>query len=124
MKDNNVQLGKYGESLAYEYLRDRGYQLKEKNVRMLRTEIDLIVQKGQLLVFVEVKTRRIERFGIGTESVDERKQRKLIQAANLYLSRMKGSGIVNIRFDVIAISINPSTNLPTRIIHCIDAFRA
>jgi putative endonuclease len=123
MKEDFVNVGRYGEQIAAQYLIERGYKILERNLRLLRTEIDLIVEKDSTIVFVEVKTRRNEYFGLGLEAVDARKQKKVSQAAAIYLSRRGFHQITGCRFDVISISMNPSTIIPSRIIHCQDAFR-
>ena len=65
-------------------------------------EIDAVAWDGPVLVFVEVKTRRGERYGSPGEAVDPRKQRKLFTLARAYMAR-KRLGQAPVRFDVVAV---------------------
>ena len=96
-------LGKEGERLAEQYLKKKGYQLVERNYRCKAGELDLIVLDRRVLVFVEVKTRTGERFGSPLEAVAYHKQRKMIQAAQFFLSA-KGLHQRDARFDVVGVS--------------------
>ncbi len=84
-----MNLGQIGENLVAENYKSRGYKIIDRNVRLHGArqigEIDLIAIKGKLLVFVEVKTRKSERFGFAAESVDRNKQKKLVRSAKLYI---------------------------------------
>lgn len=96
-------LGQEGERLAERYLRKKGYKLVERNYRCAVGELDLIVLDRRVVVFVEVKTRTGHGFGSPLEAVEFRKQRKMIQAAQFFLST-KGLQQREARFDVIGIS--------------------
>ena len=96
-------LGQEGERLAERYLRKKGYKLVERNYRCAVGELDLIVLDRRIVVFVEVKTRTNHGFGSPLEAVEFRKQRKMIQAAQFFLSA-KGLQQREARFDVIGIS--------------------
>jgi len=74
-----------------------------RNVRADRVEIDLIARRGPLLIFVEVKARRSTRFGVASEAVDARKQRRLRRGARAWLasSPTAARGARRFRFDVI-----------------------
>lgn len=82
MADN---IGASAEALACQYLQQQGLKLIAKNFRCKSGEIDLIMQEGQTLVFVEVRLRSNRRFGDAGSSIDTNKQRKLIRAAEHYL---------------------------------------
>lgn len=77
--------GASAEALACCYLQQRGLKLIAKNFRCKSGEIDLIMQEGQTLVFVEVRLRSNQRFGDAGSSIDANKQRKLIRTAEHYL---------------------------------------
>lgn len=94
-------LGKWGERLVAEDLRKRGWKIRETNYRCRMGEIDLIVENGRYLVFVEVKLRKNNRFGQAGEAVTLEKQRKLRATAELYLSE-NPTGLQP-RFDVVEI---------------------
>lgn len=96
-------LGKEGERLAERFLKTKGYKLLERNYRCARGEIDLIALDGRVIVFVEVKTRTGHGFGNPLEAVEFRKQRKMIQTAQYFLSE-KGLHQREARFDVVGIS--------------------
>jgi putative endonuclease len=96
-------LGKAGEQVAEQYLKNKGYKLIERNYRCALGELDLIVLDRRVVVFVEVKTRTGHGYGSPLEAVEFRKQRKMIQAAQYFLSERKLHQR-DARFDVVGIS--------------------
>ena len=83
-------VGKWGEKLAVDFLKQEGFSIIGCNVRQNRhDEIDIIAQKGELLVFVEVKTRKAEEYGRPAMAVDQKKRHKLNRAAAAYLRKAK-----------------------------------
>ncbi|WP_188422272.1 YraN family protein [Oxalicibacterium solurbis] len=96
--------GQRGEDAACDYLRQRGLALVERNFRCKGGEIDLVMQEGDVLVFVEVRLRADRSHGGAAASVTPAKQRKLILAAQHYLQRYRMPPAC--RFDVIAIDGN------------------
>jgi putative endonuclease len=102
------QLGARGEEAALARYRDDGYSLVARNWRCPAGELDLVLRRGDLMVFCEVKTRAGGAFGGGHEAVTWRKQRKLRQLAELFLAGMRGHpGAV--RFDVASVLARPGT---------------
>ena len=99
---NKRQIGSEKESLACEFLKERGYVIIEQNYRCRLGEIDIIAKDGIYLVFAEVKFRRTGKLGDPFEAVDAHKQSKIRQVANCYLMQNK---IENawVRFDVVGI---------------------
>ena len=95
--------GRDGERLAERYLQQKGYKVVERNYRCRGGEVDLIALDRKVIVFVEVKTRSDHRFGNPLEAVENRKQKKMIQAAEFFLSEKKLHNR-EARFDVIGIS--------------------
>ncbi len=95
--------GREAEQAACDYLQQHGLRLIERNYRCPPGEIDLIMESGNCMVFVEVRYRNNALFGSAAESVDRRKQRKLIAAAKHYLQRYKQRAKQPARFDIIAI---------------------
>ena len=81
--------GQAGEDAALEHLRKSGLRLVERNFRCKAGEIDLIMQDGSALVFVEVRKRSNPHFGGAAASVTWQKQRRLIRAAQFYLLRFR-----------------------------------
>ena len=90
-----------GEKLALRHLEGKGYELITRNYFIRGGEIDLILKKDGILVFVEVKTRRGSNFGFAAEALTVIKKQKLLRAINTYLNRIPG--YVPWRADLIAI---------------------
>lgn len=97
---NKVNAGRSFERQAAEFYRTQGFAVLEQNWRAGRKEIDLIVRKDNLVIFVEVKSSRSEKFGHPSERVDRRKQENLIDAAQRFINDRQLTGI-DFRFDVI-----------------------
>lgn len=95
--------GREAEARAWQFLQSRGLRLLQRNYRSRRGEIDLVLQDRDSLVFVEVRYRRISRFGSGAESVDRRKQSRLIACAQHYLQTHPGIARHPCRFDVVSV---------------------
>jgi len=86
-KNPKKDTGNRAEATACDYLQRQGLKLVERNYLCKRGEIDLIMRDGQDTVFVEVRYRRSDRFGSSAESVDWRKQAKLLATAEHYLQQ-------------------------------------
>lgn len=113
--------GRDFEFVACEYLQQQGLKLIDRNYRTRQGEIDLIMLDGDYLVFVEVRYRSNPRFGSGAESIDQRKQSRLLAAAARYLQDLRRSTTQAARFDVVSITPQQDINA----IHWIkDAFQA
>jgi putative endonuclease len=114
MSDARQALARWGESLAAQYLTQKGYTLLAKNARTPHGEIDLVTQEGTTVVFVEVKTRNSTAFGPPEEAVTLTKQAHLLASADAYLQShpaLDGDW----RIDVIAIRRKKSA--PPEIVH-------
>ena len=95
------ELGKWGEDLAADYLQRKGYTIIERDWKSGKRDLDIIAQDGNVIVFVEVKTRRNRLFGEPEESVDYHKLQNLQRAISHYV---KFKHIrQEIRFDIISI---------------------
>lgn len=94
--------GILGEETAAKYYRAKGYTLLAANFRTRQGELDLVVQKGSLLVFAEVKTRQSDTALRPAEAVTPAKQRRLLAAARAYLAQL-GQEPDAIRFDVVEV---------------------
>ncbi|MBU4376955.1 MAG: YraN family protein [Candidatus Omnitrophica bacterium] len=99
VKDN---IGKTGEALASGYLKRQGYEILERNYKTKIGEIDIVARDGKALVFVEVKTRQSDLYGLPEEAINAKKMRKLTQLAELYIKR-KHLYQTEARFDVVGI---------------------
>jgi len=117
---SNKTLGSYGEFLARQYLKAQGYRILEENFRNKLGEIDLIVQDGKTICFVEVKTRQFLDQGQPYEAVTPWKIRKLSRMATFYLKHKYHSLEIPSRFDVISI-VQDKTSTPN-IQHIKNAF--
>lgn len=94
--------GAAAEQRARTWLESRGLKLRESNYRCRWGEIDLVMEDGDMLVFVEVRYRNSMRYGGAIDSIDARKRRRLCRAAADYLARQRGRQWSS-RFDVVAL---------------------
>lgn len=115
-------LGDKGERLAARYLRKQGMRILARNYRNQFGEIDLIALDGDQVVFVEVKTRKSNRFGEPVEAVGYAKQKKLTQLA---LGWLKKHRLLDrsARFDIVGI-IWPEDSKQPELKHYRNAFDA
>jgi putative endonuclease len=95
------KLGQWAEELAYQYLCEQGLQSVERNYRCKIGEIDLIMLDGKILVFVEVRYRKSQRYGGSMASIDTRKQQKILTVATAYLQKYNQER--QCRFDVVLV---------------------
>jgi putative endonuclease len=103
MTDERSTLGARGERATLELYRRRGFTLVATNWRCSIGEVDLVVRRGDVLVFCEVKTRRGSAHGAGVEAVDARKRRKLRALAEVFLLT-HGMHALSVRFDVASVT--------------------
>jgi len=96
--------GDQAERQACLYLTRHGLRLVSRNFRSRRGEIDLVMQEGEDLVFVEVRMRRHRGFGGALESVTFGKQQRIIHAASHFLQTHPAWSSHSCRFDVVAVS--------------------
>ena len=99
-KKDNILTGKKFEKLAVKYFEQQDYKILEQSWRSGHKEIDLIIQKDNLLVFVEVKSAYTKKFGHPSERVDKKKILNITNCAQEYLIAKKIENI-DIRFDVV-----------------------
>ncbi len=119
-RQSPTQLGRWAEELAYAHLCEKGLQGVERNYRCSQGEVDLVMQQGDILVFVEVRYRARQCYGSGLESVDISKQRRLIAIADEYLYTHREARDYRCRFDVVAIS---GSQRHPQLNWVVDAFR-
>jgi len=99
----DLTTGQQAELLACQFLQEHKLKLIMKNYHCRRGEIDLIMQDQKTLVFIEVRYRKNDRFGSALESVNHKKQAKIIITAEHYLLQ-NTQAFSGYRFDVVAIS--------------------
>ena len=102
MGRNKKKFGDRGEDLACEYLSSKGFQIIERNYRYGHGEIDIVAKDSEILVFVEVKSRKNLEFGYPEEAITEGKKQQIkrIASAYLYEHEIKDT---DCRIDVVAI---------------------
>lgn len=98
-----VAAGHRAEVLARHWLEARGLRLLLRNAHARGGELDLVMRHGKTLVVVEVRQRRSSRFGSALESVDWRKQARIVRATRLLLAQRPEWAHMPVRFDVVAI---------------------
>lgn len=114
---DKIKKGKEAEMTAADFLMSKGYEIVARNYRHKRSEIDLIVKKGNWLVFVEVKMRSSDAFGYPEEFVDYKKAKNILAGADEYTFANDWQG--NVRYDIVAIR---EMNGKKEIVHIEDAF--
>ena len=110
MTDARKKLGAWGESLAAQQLEAKGYEILHRNWRCAHGEIDLVVQAGQIVVFVEVKTRRGRAMGAPEAGLTPHKAKKLIQLGELYIYQHDLPD-VDWRVDLVAVELDATGKL-------------
>lgn len=95
------RLGAKGERKARWYLWRRGYKILERNYKNPFGEVDIIAKKGDVVAFIEVKTRLSDIFGAPSEAVNRERQRRYILAANYYYIGREPD--CTVRFDIIEV---------------------
>jgi len=114
------RLGDWGEAEARRYLETKAYVFMEGNFRVPEGEIDLVMQDGDIVVFIEVKTRTSDSFGTPEESVSREKRKRLIRAAWAFLQAREKIE-ASWRIDVVAIEASPNWTIQ-RLDHYQSAF--
>lgn len=104
MSKYKKHLGKLGEDYAVKYLKGKGYEVSGRNVYVGGGEIDIVAKKGNLVVFVEVKTRKSDAYVDVLDSIDETKEESLITSCEEYLAKDKLESC-GYRIDLIGIII-------------------
>ena len=123
-KTKRQETGEWGEALAVRQLRREGYTIAGQRVRpdARNDEIDIIARKDGYLVFVEVKTRKDERFGRPALAVDRRKRQALCRGASAFIRRAHYPSLTY-RFDIVEVVGSRDSPEPPVIRHIEDAFR-
>ena len=120
MSRQRINLGKTGEKIAESFLIQKGLKILIKNYRNKFGEIDIVALDGDIVVFIEVKTRSNHHFGSPEEAVTHTKQKQICRAAKGYLLFYKLFESP-IRFDVVAVTLKSDGPLINHIIAAFDA---
>jgi putative endonuclease len=118
LKNQKQKLGREGENIAVDFLKNIGFRVLERNFKYGRKDIDIICKDGKTIVFVEVKAGRSKSFGTPLERVHQRKQNNIAQVAKSFIQQRDCSGY-DFRFDVVAID---DKKVSKRIKHIRNAF--
>ena len=110
MTSDRKKLGALGEKIAVEFLKERSYRILETNFRCSLGEIDVIAQKEDCLIFVEVRTRRSKEYGTPEESITPSKVERLIALAQTYLQTHENLP-PEWRIDVVVVELDPRRRL-------------
>jgi putative endonuclease len=113
------EVGKLGEKTARKFLKKRGYRIRETGFRCHHGEIDIIAQRKDCLVFVEVRTKISLEFGTPEESITQTKKERLIASALTYTNTHHDLPSLW-RIDVVAIELDDKGK-PKRIEHIENA---
>lgn len=97
-------LGRKGENAAFEYLEKNGYTIIERNFKCRQGEIDIIALDKDYIVFVEIKSRTSNDYGLPSEAVTERKIKHILKSATYYLYKNHLEN-ANTRIDVIEVYV-------------------
>jgi putative endonuclease len=99
-----LELGERGETLAFEKITRLGYTHIIRNYRCRLGEVDLVAKDGDVLVFIEIKTRKGRSLGFAKEAVNARKRKQISKVALNYM-KTNNCCDVSARFDVVAVAI-------------------
>jgi len=104
MKNNKKAIGRIGEEIAADYLKENGFYVLAQNYKVGRIgEIDIIAREKEYICFIEVKTRTNTAFGVPSEAVNKRKQQQIAKIAYIYMDRYNLHN-ESVRFDVIEVT--------------------
>jgi putative endonuclease len=114
--DSKLQRGASAETDATQLLVEAGYRIVERNFRCKAGELDIVARDGEVLVFVEVRSRADDEHGSAVEMIGRTKQRRVVRVARCYLATVEPV-FEQCRFDVVAITAGEAMLIK-------DAFRA
>lgn len=101
---NKRELGVGGEKAAVDFLKEKGYEVLERNYRTKFGEVDIIAKDKGFYCFIEVKTRQSINYGTGSEAVVKNKQRTIARVAEHFLA-VNHLDDVDVRFDVVSVFV-------------------
>lgn len=119
--DRRPATGRRAEAIAEAHLAERGFRIVARNWRRPEGELDLVADDGGVCVFVEVRSRTGDQFGHPLESVNRRKQARVVRAARLYLDA-EPAYTSAYRFDVVGVTFTPTGDV-VECVHIEDAFQ-
>ena len=120
LRHGNKPLGDRGEQLAAEHLESAGWVVLHRNFRVGHREVDLVARRGEVVAFVEVKTRAGLGYGHPLEAITAKKRREIQQVAGVWVERHGRPGDVY-RYDAVAVLF--MAGQPPSLDHVEDAWR-
>jgi putative endonuclease len=116
-------IGQYSENLAVEHLKQKGYQLIDRNYRSPFGEIDIIMRDKKQLIFVEVKSRNEKwlEYGLPEAAVNRKKQNRIRRISKYYINRHLHLADTDFRFDIVSVILNQQKKVVS-VTHLPDAF--
>jgi putative endonuclease len=114
--------GRWGEEIAANFLKEKGYEIIARNARSMYGELDIVATHEGQVIFVEVKTRSNKKFGFPEESIQWTKTSHLVNSANAFLQEHLELND-NWRIDVITVEGHPDRKASPEIHWFIDAIR-
>lgn len=120
----HLATGKWGEKVAAKFLKkNKGYKILGRRIHIgTRDEFDLVARDGEVLVFVEVKTRASEKYGRASASVNRNKRHTLSRAAVRYIKKLRNPKVY-FRFDVVEVIGDKDSATPPTIRHTENYFK-
>lgn len=115
----NQEIGKLGEDIAVNYLKQKGYKILDRNFECRQGELDIIALDKKEIVFIEVKTRTSNKYGIPSEAVNKIKQKHMLQTIKFYLY-IRNLSDEFVRIDVIEVYIKDNVYRVNHIKQAID----
>ena len=100
-------IGRYGEQIAADFLRKKGYTILACGYRSYRGEIDLIARKDDVVAFVEVKTRKNQSYLPAAAAVGKEKQRRILATAHQWITENESCD--QFSFDIIEVYTEDKT---------------
>ena len=101
---HNQRIGKWGEELAVDHFKQLGFEIMARNTRTPYGEIDIVARRGEITIFIEVKTRTTDKMGMPEDSITARKRQHMISAAEHYAMEHE---IDSWQIDVLSIEGKP-----------------
>ena len=119
-------VGRFGEQVAADFVRELGLEILDRNWRCPGGEIDIVARDGATLVFVEVKTRSSRAYGLPAEAVDARKAARIRRLAGQWMTAYRDTGEAPfwqaVRFDVVSVIRDRAGTEPLDVDHLVGAF--
>ncbi len=102
IKGINRRLGFFGEGKAAKYLKSSGYEILKRNLRTPFGEVDIVAKRGDVMAFIEVKTRSGDSFGRPSEAVGRDRMKRYVAAAEYFFTGRECD--CTVRFDVVEVT--------------------